>query len=262
MEPHPLAERFPLIDGDEYERFRADIAANGLRDAITTFGGKILDGRNRYRACLELGVTPRFVEFVGTEEEAAALVDSRNLERRHLTAEQQRQRRAEKVRQLAGEGMSQRAIAEAVGVDVATVNRDLKRQVLQPATPDTEPESEPCPSPSSAPSSPESRPDPEPPPPPRVTGRDGKQYPAARPHQQQPRPAGKPAVKTEAEPGPATPTPWSDVVGHLTRLAESIQTTASIPEEMKPWQLVESLEQTGRALLQRARELRRRHRLT
>jgi ParB-like chromosome segregation protein Spo0J len=30
--------------------------------------GKILDGRHRYRACLELGITPKFVELGGSDE--------------------------------------------------------------------------------------------------------------------------------------------------------------------------------------------------
>jgi hypothetical protein len=53
--------------------------------------------------------------FRGSEEEAAASVDSQNLERRHLTAEQQRERRIAKVKELREKGMSTRAIAEELG---------------------------------------------------------------------------------------------------------------------------------------------------
>jgi hypothetical protein len=47
---HPLAEKFPLMEGDDLQRLADDIAARGLQMPIVTYEGKILDGRNRYRA--------------------------------------------------------------------------------------------------------------------------------------------------------------------------------------------------------------------
>jgi hypothetical protein len=90
---HPLADMFPLMEGDEFDALVADIKANGVREPITIFEGKILDGRNRYRACMLLGIEPRFQEHragcahVG---DPAAYVISMNIHRRHLTAEQKR----------------------------------------------------------------------------------------------------------------------------------------------------------------------------
>lgn len=85
MEAHVLSEFLPAMADAEFEAFRQDIKANGLRVPITLFEGKVLDGRHRLRACEESGVNPRFVEFSGTEEEAARLVGSLNMQRRNLT---------------------------------------------------------------------------------------------------------------------------------------------------------------------------------
>ncbi len=55
---HPAADIFPLMGDAEYERLKADIAARGQSTAIDIFEDQILDGRNRYRACMELGIDP------------------------------------------------------------------------------------------------------------------------------------------------------------------------------------------------------------
>src|SRR4051812_45580041 len=91
-DPHPLAEAYPLIEGEDFEEFKADIQTNGQRHKIVLFEGKILDGRNRYRALKELGFVPQFELFTGTVEEAAARVISLNERRRHLTPEFRDQR--------------------------------------------------------------------------------------------------------------------------------------------------------------------------
>lgn len=87
LELHPLCGLFPRLGDDELHALAADIAAHGLREPITLHSGMVLDGGNRYRACLIAGVEPRFVEFAG--DSIVAFVLSANLHRRHLTPGQQ-----------------------------------------------------------------------------------------------------------------------------------------------------------------------------
>jgi hypothetical protein len=109
LKAHRFAERYPLMDGDRLDKFVADIRGNGQRDPIILYDGKILDGRNRYRACIELGIEPLFEEFIGNDEEASTLVDSENLFRRHLTDDQIAIRIAELARVKAGRPYSKQS---------------------------------------------------------------------------------------------------------------------------------------------------------
>ena len=86
MEYHEIANIFPLISGDEFESLKKDIKKNGLIESIWTYENKILDGRNRYRACNEIGITPDMREFTG--DDPLAFVISLNMKRRHLSASQ------------------------------------------------------------------------------------------------------------------------------------------------------------------------------
>jgi len=83
---HELATVFPLLSGNEAKALAEDIFAHGLREPITLLDGKILDGRNRYLACVHAGIEPRFTDYTG--DNAAAFVISLNLKRRHLDESQ------------------------------------------------------------------------------------------------------------------------------------------------------------------------------
>jgi hypothetical protein len=97
MEHHDYANIWPLIEGDQFEQLKADIKKCGLRMNIITYQGKILDGRNRELACQAVGVTPRYSDAGVADDQAAIdLVNSLNLQRRHLT-EAQRAFAAEKL---------------------------------------------------------------------------------------------------------------------------------------------------------------------
>jgi len=83
---HPISNLFPLMEGKDLELLTQDIMIHGCRSAITIFEGKILDGRNRYRACLRAKVEPIFIDLVG--DKPLNFVISTNLQRRHLTVSQ------------------------------------------------------------------------------------------------------------------------------------------------------------------------------
>ncbi len=84
---HPYAEIFPMMQRDEFDRLVADIKDNGLIEDIVTHDNKILDGRNRYRACIEAGIAPRFRDFGGPGS-PLSFVMSVNLNRRHMNTSQ------------------------------------------------------------------------------------------------------------------------------------------------------------------------------
>jgi hypothetical protein len=70
----------------ELAEMAADIKQRGLLCPIITLDGKVLDGRNRLRACEIAGVAPRFQEYAGADP--LADVVSWNLKRRHLSTSQ------------------------------------------------------------------------------------------------------------------------------------------------------------------------------
>lgn len=86
-ELHPLCTLFPRLNGAEFEALKEDIKTNGLRQPIVIHEGMILDGGNRYIACIEAGIDPKFVEFHGGDP--ISFVLSVNFHRRHLSAGQQ-----------------------------------------------------------------------------------------------------------------------------------------------------------------------------
>jgi N6-adenosine-specific RNA methylase IME4 len=86
-EYHEVANIFPMMSADEFSALVEDIRANGQREPIYLHEGRIIDGRNRYRACQQLGIEPdtRVWDGVGS---LVAFVVSLNLQRRHLTSSQ------------------------------------------------------------------------------------------------------------------------------------------------------------------------------
>ena len=90
LEAHDAANIVPAMTDAEFKELKADIQKHGQRDPIILFDGKILDGRNRYRACCELGIKPSTQKMDGHDigGDPIAYVISTNIHRRHLTPSQ------------------------------------------------------------------------------------------------------------------------------------------------------------------------------
>ena len=129
MKYHPLADVFPLIEGAEFDALVADVAKQGLLEAIITLDGDILDGRNRYRACVAAGVEPHFEVFEGADP--VAFVVSKNVARRHLD-ESQRAIAAAKIAVLQ-RGDNQHASIEAPSQAKAATLLNVSRSGVQRA---------------------------------------------------------------------------------------------------------------------------------
>ena len=87
MKAHPAAELLPLLTGREYRMLVDSIRTNGLEQPIVLDGSRrILDGRNRLRACEEVGIKPRFTTWKGSDP--FAYVVTMNIHRRHLSVDQ------------------------------------------------------------------------------------------------------------------------------------------------------------------------------
>jgi hypothetical protein len=82
----PLAELFPLIEGNDFDLLVADIKKNGVREPIWLYDDKILDGRNRYRAAKAAKVVCPTRVYRG--DDPLSFVISLNLKRRHLDESQ------------------------------------------------------------------------------------------------------------------------------------------------------------------------------
>lgn len=83
MESHPLAELFPMIDVVDLQQLADDIKTRGQEEPIVIYEGKVLDGRNRLKACELAEVEPLTIDYEGSDP--LGFVLSHNLHRRHLT---------------------------------------------------------------------------------------------------------------------------------------------------------------------------------
>jgi hypothetical protein len=84
---HPLSQILPMMGEADLKELADDIGENGLRESIVLYEDKILDGRNRYKACGMVKVAPRFTHLNGGRDPLSFII-STNIRRRHLTESQ------------------------------------------------------------------------------------------------------------------------------------------------------------------------------
>lgn len=87
MEFHEASMIFPMLDDDDLMSLAGDIEKNGQREPCLVSSGKILDGRNRWMACMLKGIKAK-VKEIQEPDDPVSFVLSLNLHRRHLTPSQ------------------------------------------------------------------------------------------------------------------------------------------------------------------------------
>lgn len=89
MKVHEVCSLFPEMSAEEFEQLKADIKEHGQKVPVELYKGQIIDGRNRYKACKELGIDVETVEItLDPDESLTDYVVALNLHRRHLSASQ------------------------------------------------------------------------------------------------------------------------------------------------------------------------------
>jgi hypothetical protein len=83
---HPAAQHFPLMDNKDLTNLALNIKEHGLLHPIVLLNGRVLNGRNRIRACALANVTPRFVT-ISLSSPTLYLIQE-NVMRLHLTPDQ------------------------------------------------------------------------------------------------------------------------------------------------------------------------------
>ncbi len=125
------------MEGEEFKIFTEDIRANGVREPITIFEDKILEGRNRYRAGRYKLNEGNFRPYTGTDP--LGFVISANVHRRHLDTSQRAMTAARLVTSKLGDnqhknGLTTGQAAKMLNVSEASVKN--AKLVIEKAAPE------------------------------------------------------------------------------------------------------------------------------
>ncbi len=137
---HPAANVFPMMNDEEFAALKADIAENGQHESITYYDGKLLDGRNRLRACIELGIEPLACELdvdgfcddkTSRANKPFDFVLSHNLHRRHLSTSQRATVAAELAKLKRGSNQHKK---QDSSIEPPTIEQAAKQLNVSPAS--------------------------------------------------------------------------------------------------------------------------------
>jgi hypothetical protein len=131
---------------DEYQALVESIKINGLLHDIELIDDKIIDGRHRERACIEVGETPRYKE-IETDSPMSYAVAA-NINRRHLLVGQKamlaipieemfakeamarQSRRAEDMREVGVRGTGNRPVFGKLGKKPQTQDENIENRSI------------------------------------------------------------------------------------------------------------------------------------
>jgi len=133
LQIHPLAELMPPMPEAVYEKLKESIRNEGgnLVPIYVTRSGEVLDGRNRYRACRELGLEPATKEWDGRGSEIDAVLALNDLRRQSNDSQ-----RALFAAGLVGRGRgrpAKNARIRAITLEEATRRVGVKKTLVQAA---------------------------------------------------------------------------------------------------------------------------------
>jgi ParB-like chromosome segregation protein Spo0J len=133
MKFHEYANIYRMLPDIELANLAEDIKEKGQLLPITIYDGKVLDGRNRYRACIMAGVDPRTEEYTG--DDPLGLIASLNDHRRHDIPEERAMVGARMANLRAGNPKFGNAISstETIAPQVITIERAAELSGSSPA---------------------------------------------------------------------------------------------------------------------------------
>jgi hypothetical protein len=138
LERHALSAEYKDLNGREWEQFLEGVREHGVvnKGRVVLHEGKVLDGWQLYRACLETDTKPAFEQLklpwgMSVEQWVGIANDHRRHETQEVLMRRAEERRA-RIAESRQEGMSTRAIAKEEGVSEAQVRRDLEKASTAP----------------------------------------------------------------------------------------------------------------------------------
>lgn len=131
IEVHPATGLFPAMRNEEFWQLKQDIRNSGQKMPILVHHNQIVDGRQRLRACRELGIDPVFLAVPTLGMSVQSYIVSQNLHRRHLDDSQRAMIAARLTNTSLG---ANQHTAQAVSQKQAAADLDVSVDSLQRAS--------------------------------------------------------------------------------------------------------------------------------